>query len=48
MVLIIDKHSVHVQVPDSPQLSFSKNFSLQVWVNPETWSDVPGMTWVQG
>lgn len=42
MVFIVDKHSVHMQVPDSTVLAFSKNFSLQVWVNPETWSDVLG------
>jgi len=34
--------SVHLQVPDSPALAFSKNFSLQVWVKPDSWSDVMG------
>jgi hypothetical protein len=33
MVLVIDKRTVHVQVPDSSVISFSssKNFSLQIW-----------------
>jgi hypothetical protein len=34
--------SIHIQVPDSPVLAFSKNFALQVWVKPDSWSDVPG------
>ena len=37
MVLVIDKRTVHVQVPDSPVISFSssKNFSLQIWYSCE-------------
>ena len=37
MVLVIDKRTVHVQVPDSSVISFSssKNFSLQIWYSCE-------------
>jgi hypothetical protein len=30
------------QVPDNSLLSFTKNFSLQIWCNPESFSDEPG------
>ena len=34
---MIDKRTVHVQVPDRPVISFSssKNFSLQIWYSCE-------------